>query len=522
MRTSAFFYGLAMVASTVACSSDSGGLNGVNPNPNNPGTPVVRPTLPTNYVPTGLAAAGQVSVQLFEWGWADVARECELHLGPMGYKAALVSPPQEHITGGAWWTRYQPVSYSLDQNRSGTRAQFIDMVSRCAAVNVDIYVDAVINHMTAGSGTGTNGTVYTKYNYPGLYNSGDFHTACGINDYDNAVQVQDCELVGLSDLSTGTASVQTKIVAYLTELVDLGVRGFRIDAAKHIQPVQLDSIVTRLNRAVEANGDPKPYIFMEIIDMGGGAVRATQYYGVGFVGGSGSDVSEFKFRGIGDKFQGVGGQKVAELSTFSQSNWGLMPSDKGMSFIQNHDTQRAGGLRWSDGNMARIANVFMLAEPYGYPMIMSGYSFNATSGAGRDAGPPPNTGTPAGQSCATDLVTAPVGVWLCEHRDPWLAQMIRFRKAVSGTARTNNWDNGAEAVAFSRADKGFVIINNATTAITVTVQTGLAAGTYCDLLTGGEVAASCAGTSHLVAGDGRMEVTVGARNGVVLLQGDQP
>lgn len=522
MRHSALLSGLALAASAIACSGDSTGLGtGVNPNPTNPTTPAVRPTLPTNYTATGRAAAGDVSVQLFEWGWADVARECELHLGPMGYKAALVSPPQEHITGGPWWTRYQPVSYSLAQNRSGTREQFIDMVARCRAVDVDIYVDAVINHMTAGNGTGTNGTVYTKYSYPGLYTSGDFHTPCGINDWNNAVQVQDCELVGLSDLATGSASVQTKVVAYLAELVDLGVRGFRIDAAKHIQPVQLDSIVTKLNRAAEASGDPQPYIFLEIIDMGGGGVRATEYYGVGFRGGSGSDISEFKFRGIADKFQGVGGQKVAELTNFSPGIWGLIPSDKGMSFIQNHDTQRAGGLRWTDGDMARITNVFMLAEPYGYPMVMSGYSFNPLSQGGRDAGPPPNTGTAAGQTCATDLVNAPVGVWLCEHRDPWLGQMIRFRKAVTGTPRTNNWDNGSQAVAFSRGTMGFVIINNATAPITVTVQTGLASGTYCDLLTGGEVGGTCAGTSHVVAAGGQAELTVGTRKAIVLLQGDQ-
>lgn len=30
-------------------------------------------------------------------------------------------------------------------SRSGTEAQFIDMVKRCAAVNVDIIVDAVSN-----------------------------------------------------------------------------------------------------------------------------------------------------------------------------------------------------------------------------------------------------------------------------------------------------------------------------------------------------------------------------------------
>jgi len=52
-----------------------------------------------------------------------------------------VSPPNEHagIWAGdhhrPWWERYQPVSYKL-QSRSGTEAQFTDMVQRCNAVNV--------------------------------------------------------------------------------------------------------------------------------------------------------------------------------------------------------------------------------------------------------------------------------------------------------------------------------------------------------------------------------------------------
>src|SRR5690554_5556068 len=80
-------------------------------------------------------------VHLFEWQWNDIASECENHLGPKGYAAVQVSPPQKSITGSQWWTRYQPVSYAIE-GRSGTRAEFANMVSRCNAVGVDIYVDA--------------------------------------------------------------------------------------------------------------------------------------------------------------------------------------------------------------------------------------------------------------------------------------------------------------------------------------------------------------------------------------------
>lgn len=512
---------LLMLLAVAGCGggSDDGGPGPVNPV--NPG-PVARPTLPTTYTPTGRAATGDVSVQLFEWGWADVARECELHLGPMGYKAALVSPPQEHIGGAAWWTRYQPVSYAIDNSRSGTRAQFVDMVSRCRTVGVDIYVDAVINHMTGTQGTGTNGTIFTKYSYPGTWTAADFHPACGITDWGNAVQVQDCELVGLADLATGRATVQQRLADYLVSLAQLGVAGFRIDAAKHMQPVQLDSVITKMNRALVADGRPRPYVFLEVIDMGGEGVPATAYYGLGHHSGGGSDISEFKYRGIGDKFAALGTQKVADLTTFSQANWGLMPSDKALVFMQNHDTQRAGGLRWNDGDVARLANVFMLAEPYGYPMVMSGFSFDAGSQAGRDAGPPAGNGTAAGQSCAADPATAPVGQWLCEHRDPWLRAMIRFRKAVAGTDRRHNWDDGQMAVAFSRGTLGFVAINNGTGTVNATIQTGLAAGSYCELLGGGEVGGACAGATHTVGADGRVTLALGARSAVVLLAGDQP
>jgi alpha-amylase len=112
-------------------------------------------------------------VHLFEWHWDDVAEECETWLGPkgkrcrsrrandllifaQGFEAVQVSPAMEHITGPAWWTRYQPVSYKIE-SRSGNRDQFKSMVKRCAKAGVKIYADAVINHMAAGSGTGIAG-----------------------------------------------------------------------------------------------------------------------------------------------------------------------------------------------------------------------------------------------------------------------------------------------------------------------------------------------------------------------------
>ena len=213
-------------------------------------------------------------------------RSASTFLGPKGFTAVQVSPPSEHavLTGFPWWQRYQTVGYGLEQSRSGTRAEFASMVAECATAGVDVYVDAIINHMTGQtSGTGSHGTTFQKYEYPGLYTASDFHhPTCTIADSDyqtNAANVQNCELVGLADLNTGDASVRSKIVGYLVDLVGLGVRGFRIDAAKHMAPADLDAILSGVASAV---GPAKvPYYFFEVIDYGGEAIHASDYFDVG-------------------------------------------------------------------------------------------------------------------------------------------------------------------------------------------------------------------------------------------------
>lgn len=138
-----------------------------------------------------------VTATLFERPFAQVAEACKDQLGPAGYGHVEVSPAAEHIQGGQWWTSYQPVSYKI-AGQLGDRTAFKKMVDACHAAGVRVLADAVVNHMAAGSGTGTGGTVYSEYGYPGRYGDQDFH-ACraDIADYTDRGDVQNCELVGL-------------------------------------------------------------------------------------------------------------------------------------------------------------------------------------------------------------------------------------------------------------------------------------------------------------------------------------
>ncbi|PSN17282.1 ATPase, partial [filamentous cyanobacterium CCP5] len=368
-----------------------------------------------------------VTVHLFEWTWADVAQECETQLGPGGFKAVQVSPPQEHIVmpekGYPWWQRYQPVSYQLT-SRSGDRAAFIDMVERCDRAGVAVYVDAVINHMAGiEGGVGSGGTAFSKYDYPGLYSPEDFNDCRQpIKDYKDAQDVTQCELVGLSDLKTDSEYVQTQIVGYLSELVGLGVKGFRIDAAKHIRAAELGEIVARLKSATEID----PYIYQEVIDPGNEAVRKQDYYPNG-------DVIEFEFgRAVGEAFLGINDRSLADLATLGES-WGLAPSDQAVVFIDNHDKQRGHGgggtyLTHKDTDLYTLANVFMLAYPYGEVRVMSSYAFEDS-----DQGPPADAAghTLPVYSKVGDGPSGPVfdhrcgQEWVCEHRWPEIASMVR-------------------------------------------------------------------------------------------------
>ena len=192
-----------------------------------------------------------VIVHLFEWRWSSIAAECERFLSQAGYCGVQVSPPNEHVVLSQndypWWQRYQPVSYKLD-SRSGSRAEFQDMVERCNNVGVRIYVDAVINHMAGmdregtGSGGSSFNTMNDNHDFPAVpYSDEDFTprekctSGCGcVDNYADPNIVRDCYLVGLSDLYGATDHVRDMVAGYFNDLIDMGVAGFRVDAAKHM------------------------------------------------------------------------------------------------------------------------------------------------------------------------------------------------------------------------------------------------------------------------------------------------
>ncbi|XP_070565166.1 alpha-amylase 1-like [Ptychodera flava] len=467
---------------------------------------------------TNMADNRQAIVQLFGWKWNDIASECENFLSGAGYGAVQISPPNEHPTVWSpwrpWWERYQPVSYKLT-SRSGSEDELRSMVQRCNAVGVRIYVDAVINHMTGG-GTdyGTAGSWFDTgaRSFPGVpYSSYDFNDwRCdkNIENYNDANEVRNCRLTGLVDLDHSSSWVQGKIVEYMNTLIDMGVAGFRVDACKHMWPGDVDSMFSSLNNLPSDTfgSGARAFIYLEVIDQGGEAVKATDYTYIGYV-------TEFKYGiELGNCFHG--NNQLKWLSSFGQA-WGLLASGSALVFIDNHDNQRGHGgggniLSHKEPKQYKMANAFMLAWPYGVSKVMSSYSFYDS-----DAGPPAN-----GDGSIKDVECFD-GDWVCEHRWRQISEMVNFRKLAAGTSVENWWDNGSNQIAFSRGNVGFIAINGDSWDLSDTIYTGLPAGTYCNLYTSDYTSKSCTNkdggmTTVTVGWDGNAYIYVPSNDNPVL------
>lgn len=451
-------------------------------------------------------AKPKTAVQLFSWTWTDIALECERVLGPAGYEAVQISPPQEHaiVPGRPWYERYQPVSFQL-LSRSGTQSELTNMVERCRAAGVEVIADAVVNHMawrpkTAnGRDLGSAGSPFASLQFP-WFSPADFHICrpgndLAIRNYQDRFEVQHCELAELPDLNTGSERVQAVQRGFINELFSLGIRGFRVDAAKHVDAAELQKIFQDVQK--------QAWIYLEIIGGKHEAVKATEYMNLG-------DITEFSFsETVSHAF--LSG-RLDGLRDLAQARH-LLPSAQSVAFVDNHDNQRGHGsggniLTFKRPDLYALANVFLLTYGYGTPVVMSSYHFDDPS-----SGPPAAADGQQLPSLGSDGACNPL--WVCEHR--WLAirNAVRFRSVTPEQAPVLRWfDNGAGLLAFGRGDVGFVVLNVQPSAVRHTFQTELPEGRYCNGLTS-EWGNPCPDPIAIGA-DGRFEMDIPARSGVMI------
>ncbi|HEY2299658.1 MAG TPA: alpha-amylase family protein [Jatrophihabitans sp.] len=462
-----------------------------------------------------------VSANLWEWNWPSVAKECTTVLGPSGYGSVQVAPPADSLSRDytssdapiehPWWDVYQPVDYNLT-SRFGDEQQFRDMVKTCRAAGVKVIVDAVINHMTGQGHKSYGGVEYTHFSYPD-YSYDNFHhlgtgpNDCdssngGIDDFNDFRQLTKCELLGLADLRTDDPATRAKIVGYLNKLIGYGVSGFRVDAAKHIGEEDLLKIEAGLHRTWEGT---RPYMALEVFPGSPGEASQYAYTRAGSV--LGFDAS-YQLKNAFKSYTTPGIGNITGLRVWGEDA-GLMPTDKTLVFVENHDTERGSDtLSYKDGPTNTIANEFLLAYGYGTPQVYSSFDWTNTY----DSPPADANGYVTDTDCSNG--------WVCVDRYQGVLGMVGWHNYV-GRAHIRNWyDDGDNLIAFTRGG-GFFSTNNHSDARTVTVQTGLPPGTYCDVIHGSVSHGTCSGPTVTVGRHGAATITVGGKDSVAFTRADR-
>lgn len=460
------------------------------------------------------------SVQMFRWKWNDIARECTDWLGPQGYGAVQVSPPHASRKLDTWYDVYQPVNYTKLDSRMGTEAEFQAMIRTCHAARVRVYADVVVNQMATGSGTATDGSTWDArtLRYP-YFSAPDFHASCAIGAADYGAsdrsRVTTCRLNDLPDLKSEATYVQGQVRNYLNKLIAMGVDGIRLDAAKHIAPTDIAAF---LNGTARTTTSGEPLWFTQEVIPDGGA-RVSSYFDTG-------TVNEFHYvYAMKEMFQNLNGLSVADLPAVMGTperwggRWNFIPSEKATVFVNNWDTERGDhgpsslvasnfvpGIQNDSVGTWRyqLANILMLAWPYGAAQVHSGFRFTNKDQAPPGASPFDGNGKP--------LIN---GQWDFIHRWTEISNMVGFRAATSGEGVQNLFTQSRNRIAFSRGAKGFVAINNDSAAWHVSLATGLAPGTYCNVVTGQLNAArtDCSGEKVVVSNSGVATLALGSVNG---------
>ncbi|MBR7836159.1 alpha amylase C-terminal domain-containing protein [Actinospica durhamensis] len=453
------------------------------------------------------ALSRNVTANLFEYDWNSVAQDCTNVLGPDGFAAVQVSPPQDSYDNvdHYWWDVYQPVDYSID-GRLGTASQFSSMVAACHAAGVKVYADVVLNHMATGDGgsdTSYGGASFDSatLTYP-AYTSADFHSypadcpesSDSIVNWLSYTEVTQCRVDGLPDLATNTTAVRDTEAAYLNNLIGLGIDGFRLDSATEIGETDIAAIEALLTDD-STTGTPV-FITQEVYPGSSGQdsrLNPTSFEPEG-------SVTSFDYSyDVTDDFENG---DLAALDTIAPA----LPSADASSFITNQDTERASSptLSYKNGSEYILADEFLLAYGYGTPQIFSSFEFSSYNQAPPDA----SNGDVTATVCGT-------GTWECTEQNTAIDALVGWHDlAYTNNDTVANWtSDGNDLVAFSRGSDAWIALNNGTSAQTATFTTGLPNGTYCDIVNDTYSNGACSGTGITVA-NGSATVTVPAGGSV--------
>ncbi|WP_390902937.1 alpha-amylase family protein [Vibrio qingdaonensis] len=396
----------------------------------------------------------------FNWKYADVKTNAT-EIAQAGYKKVLISPAMKS-SGSEWWARYQPQDLRTIDSPLGNKQDLQTMIDALKAVGVDVYADVVLNHMANESWKRSDlnypgvevlsdyanrsdyyasQTLYGNLEH-GLFSENDFHPAGCISDWNNPGDVQYWRLcggdgdTGLPDLDPNDWVVSQQRL-YLNALKTMGVKGFRIDAVKHMSQYQIDQIFT-------ADITSGMHVFGEVITSGGKGDGGYEAFLAPYLNNTNHAAYDFPlFATIRSAFSMNGGlNQLHDPKAYGQA----LDDSRAITFTITHDIPTNDGFRYQimDPQDEQLAYAYILGKDGGTPLV---YSDDLPDSEDKDN-----------------------GRWGQVWDSTLMKSMLSFHNAMQGKPMTVLYSDQCSLL-FKRGKEGIVGINKCGEARTITVDT---------------------------------------------------
>ena len=366
---------------------------------------------------------------------------------------------------GNWYHYYQPTDWTIGNNIVGTEAEMKVMLDSAKKYNVRVLVDVLPNH------TAFNIDLVTDEFYAAVGGRDKmFHTHGleGIQDYNDRTQCTHQGVGGLPDVNTENPLFQKYYMEFVNKLVNMGVRGFRYDTAKHIgvhsDPLDTEAGVTENDFWDVATGRK------EVL----GVSLAIPYDSL-FVYGEvlqDRNVPEEEYAGYFGQTASSYGHVLREVlhkrsaKDIDLLSWYHRAAPEYLTtWVESHDTycnaNESAGL--TDAQI-RTGWVFLTARQNGTPLFYS-RPMNSTR-----------------ENYFGDNLLGARGN--DEFFHPEVVAVNNFRKQMNGQIEDVQISEDGEVIVVNRGDKGAAVINFSADENAVELPTALADGEYSDQVYG--------------------------------------
>ena len=146
---------------------------------------------------------------------------------------------------GNWYHYYQPTDWTIGNNILGTEEEMKVMLDSAKKYDIRVLVDVLPNHTAFDIDLVTDEFYAAVGGRDKMFHT---HGLEGIQDYNDRTQCTHQGVGGLPDVNTENPLFQKYYMQFVNKLIEMGVRGFRYDTAKHIgvhsDPVDAEAGVT--------------------------------------------------------------------------------------------------------------------------------------------------------------------------------------------------------------------------------------------------------------------------------------